>query len=208
MSMVVGKSTYRKIAVFYAFACLAFGLMPQLVRAEDQVDKPYDWVFQIETRRLERQFEYANSKLNPIEKLEVVWYPTKDENKKTNYQYMYYHDGKPYGLEKLNKLDIDEGDGVAIEVKHKDNSPTEAEKKAAANAIFRLALDSYLHKNPLVAVKVPVDSFNSISDRLIDFGFHDSKDDGDQIDQQNTFKASMTIGLFSVPEGKHISLVR
>jgi len=208
MPMVVGKSQYRKMGALYAFACLAFGTMPQLALAEDQVDKPYDWVLQIETRRLERQFEYANSKLNPIEKLEVVWYPTKDENKKTNYQYMYYHDGKPYGLEKLNKLAIDEGDGVAIEVKHKDNNPSDAEKKDAANAIFRLALDSYLHKNPLVAVKVPIDSFNSISDRLIDFGFHDSKDDGDQIDQQNTFKASMTIGLFSVPEGKHISLVR
>ena len=208
MPMVVNMNRFCKIGVFGAFACMAFGLMPPLAKADDQVDKPYDWVIQIQTRRLERQFEYKNSKLNPIEKLEVLWYPTKDENKKTEYQYMYYHDGKPYGLEKLHKLDIDAGDGVAIEVKHKDNNPSEAEKKDAANAIFRLALDSYLHKNPLVAVKVPIDSFNAISDRLIEFGFHDSKDDGDQIDQQNTFKASMTIGLFSVPEGKHISLVR
>lgn len=199
---------YRKIGILYAAACVALGFMPQLAIADDQVDKPYDWVIQVETRRLERQFDYTNSKLNPIEKLEVLWYPTKDENKKTNYQYMYYHDGKPYGLEKLHKLDIDEGDGVAIEVKHKDSNPSEAEKKDAANAIFRLALDSYLHKNPLVAVKVPADSFNEISDRLKDLGFHDSKEDGDQVDMENTFKASMTIGLFSVPEGKHISLVR
>lgn len=204
----MSREKCRHVGVFCALTSLALSFMPQLAKADDQVDKPYDWVLQVETKRLERQFDYVNSKLNPIEKLEVLYYPTKDESKKTNYQYMYYHEGKPYGLEKLHKLDIDEGDGVAIEVKHKDNNASESEKKDAANAIFRLALDAYLHKNPLVAVKVPADSFNSISNRLIEFGFHDSKEDGDQIDQQNNFKATMTIGLFSVPEGQHISLVR
>ncbi|HIA50964.1 MAG TPA: hypothetical protein EYN91_02605 [Candidatus Melainabacteria bacterium] len=203
-----GKHKFQKIGVVYAIVCTAFGFLPQIALADDQVDKPYDWVIQVETRRLERQFDYKNSKLNPVEKLEVLWYPTKDETKKTKYEYMYYHDGKPYGMEKLRKFDIDEGDGVAIEIKHKENNATDAEKRDAANAVFRLALDSYLHKNPVVAVKVPMDSFNTVSNRLMELGFHDSKDDGDELETDSKFTASMTLGLYSVPEGKQITLVR
>jgi hypothetical protein len=169
---------------------------------------PYDWVLQVETTQLKRQFEYKGSTLNPVEKLEVVWYPTKDQNKKTKYELMYYHEGRPFGMEKLHKLEIDQGDGVAIEIKHKDNNASEAEKKDAANAVLRLALDAYLNRNPLAAVKVPADSFESVSDKLKELGFHDSKEDGEGLDNDQQFKSDMTISLFSVPEGKHVTLIR
>ena len=197
-----------KIGALPAIACLLLAFAPQHATAEDQVALPYDWVIQVETTQLKRQFEYKGSTLNPVEKLEVLWYPTKDQNKKTKYELMYYHDGRPFGMEKLHKMEIDQGDGVAIEIKHKDNNATEAEKKDAANAVFRLALDAYLNKNPLAAVKVPVDSFESVSDKLKALGFHDSKEDGEGLDNDQQFKSDMTISLFSVPEGKHVTLIR
>ena len=203
-----GKDKILRLLVLPAIASSLLSFVPQHATAEDQVDLPYDWVVQIETTELKRQFDYKGSTLNPIEKLEVLWYPTKDKEKKTKYQMMYYHDGRPFGMEKLHKMDIDQGDGVAIEIKHKENNATEAEKKDAANAAFRLALDLYLNKNPLAAVKVPADSFESVSDRLQALGFHDSKNDGEGLDNEQQFKSNMTMSLFSVPEGKHITLIR
>ncbi len=203
-----GKTKILKISALPAIACLLLSFAPQHATAENGVELPYDWVIQVETDQLKRQFEYKGSTLNPVERLEVTWYSTKDKTKKTKYELMYYHDGRPFGMEKLHKMDIDQGDGVAIEIKHKGNSATEAEKKDAGNAIFRLALDAYLNRNPLAAVKVPVDSFDAVSDKLQDLGFHDSKQDGEGLDNTEQFKSDMTISLFSVPEGKHVTLIR
>lgn len=203
-----GKDKMLRFLVLPAIASSLLSFIPQHAIADNQVALPYDFVVQVETTQLKRQFEYQGSTLNPVEKLEIVWYPTKDKDNKTKYQNMYYHDGKPLGMEKLHKMDIEQGEGVAIEIKHKDNNASEAEKKDAANAAFRLALDLYLNKNPLAAVKVPVDSFESVSDRLQALGFHDSKNDGEGLDNAEQFKSNMTISLFSVPEGKHITLIR
>lgn len=203
-----GKAKYLKIGAIPAIAYLLLAFVPQQATAENKVDLPYDWVIQVETTELKRQFDYQGSNLKPIEKLEVLWYPTKDQNKKTRYELLYYHDGRPFGMEKLHKMEIDQGDGVAIEIKHKDNNATEAEKKDAGNAIFRLALDAYLNRNPLAAVKVPIDSFDTVSDKLKNLGFHDSKDDGGGLNTTEQFKSDMSITLVSVPEGKNITLIR
>lgn len=203
-----GKGKYLKIGVFPAIVYLLLAFMPQQAIADNKVDLPYDWVIQVETTELKRQFDYQGSGLKPIEKLEVVWYPTKDQNKKTKYELLYYHDGRPFGMEKLHKMEIDQGDGVAIEIKHKDNNATESEKKDAGNAIFRLALDAYLNRNPLAAVKVPIDSFDTVSDKLKNLGFHDSKDDAGGLNTTEQFKSDMSITLVSVPEGKNVTLIR
>jgi hypothetical protein len=203
-----GKNKILRISAISMIAFLLLSFAPQHASADVGVDLPYDWVIQVETDQLKRQFEYQGSTLNPVERLEVTWYPTKDKEKKTRYELMYYHDGRPFGMEKLHKMDIDKGDGVAIEIKHKSNNATEAEKKDAGNAIFRLALDAYLNRNPLAAVKVPVDSFDTVSEKLQALGFHDSKQDGEGLDNSEQFKSDMTISLFSVPEGKHVTLIR
>ncbi len=203
-----GNGKILKISVLPAIAGLLLSFVPQYAFAEDKVDLPYYWVIQVETDELKRQFDYQGSTLKPIEKLEVVWYPVKDQSKKTKYEQLYYHEGRPFGMEKLHKMDIDQGDGVAIEIKHKDNNPTEAEKKDAGNAIFRLALDAYLNRNPLAGVKVPSQSFDSIADKLKNLGFHDSEDDNGGLNTTEQFKSDMSITLLSVPEGKHMTLIR
>lgn len=203
-----GKAKFLKISALPAVAFLLISFMPQHACAENAVDLPYDWVLQVETSELKRQFDYQGSTLKPIEKLEVVWYPTKDESKKTKYELLYYHQGRPFGMEKQHKLEIDQGDGVAIEVKHKDNNVTDSEMKDAGNAIFRLALDSYLNRNPLAAVKVPINSFEPIADKLKSLGFHDAQDDGGGLNTTEQFKSDMSITLVSVPEGKHMTLIR
>lgn len=202
-----GMDRYRKYVVLPAVAGMLLTFAPLHGQAEDHVDLPYDWVMKVETQQLKRQFEYKGSTLNPVEKLEVSWHPTKDENKVTKYEYLYYHEGRPFGMEKLRRLDMAQGEGLAIEIKHKDGDGTEAEKKGAANAAFRLALDAYLNKNPLAAVKVPIASFDVVSNQLISLGFHDAQNEGGN-DFNEGAKTDMTIYLYSVPDGKKQTLTR
>jgi len=201
-----GRTLNRKLVVVPAIACLLFSLAPQKISAEEEVVLPYDWVVQVDTLKLKRQFEYSGSSLNPVEKLEVTWHPADKKDNVTKYEHIWYHDGKPIGMEKIRKLDIEKGEGVAIEIKHKDNNASEAEKKAAANAIIRLTLDAYLNKNTVAAVRVPIASFSAISNRIQELGFHIA--DNKNVDTDVQYKSDMTINLFSVPDGEKQTLIR
>src|SRR5262249_1167835 len=55
-------------------------------------------------------------------------------------------------------------DGISIIIKHKDtgSSNHKYECYAAANAVLRLILETYVNKNPVVNVRVPEDSFNDV----------------------------------------------
>lgn len=203
---MISRQSILKIATVPAIACLLFSVSPQHASADDQVVLPYDWIIQVDTMSLKRQFEYSGSTLNPIEKLEVSWHPVDKKDDIKKYESMWFHDGKAVGMEKLRKLDIEKGEGVAIEVKHKDNNATEAEKKAVANAIVRLTLDAYLNKNTVAAVKVPKDSFGSISNKLQEYGFHIAEEKAG--DSQVQYTSDMTVTLLSVPEGEKQTLIR
>ncbi len=201
-----GKANFLKIASVPVIACLLLSFNPQLASADDEIVMPYDWVIQVDTVRLKRQFEYSGSTLNPIEKLEVSWHPVDKKDDITKYESIWFHDGKAVGMEKLRKLDIEKGEGVAIEVKHKESYATEAEKKAVANAIIRLTLDAYLNKNTVDAVKVPKDSFGGISNKLQEYGFHIAEEKAG--DSQVQYTSDMTVTLVSVPEGEKQTLIR
>lgn len=193
-------------SVIPVIACLLLSLTPQLATADNMVDVTYDWVMQVQTQELKRQFEFQGSTLNPIQKLEVQWYPPKKENEKTKYEHLWYHDGKAYGMEKQHKMDLPEGEAIAIEIKHKNESATMSEKRAAANAIVRLALDAYINKNPVPEIKVPLDSFGAISNHLQSMGFHPTDSEGGDFDEG--YKSVMTLNLYSVPQGQKAVLVR
>ncbi|MBC7998341.1 MAG: hypothetical protein IAF58_10380 [Leptolyngbya sp.] len=201
-----GMRKLLKGAAMPAIACLILSLAPQFATADNMVDVTYDWVVQVQTQELKRQFEYQGSTLNPIQKLEVQWYPPKKEDEKTPYEHLWYHDGRAYGMEKQHKLDLPEGEAIAIEIKHKNQDATASEKKAAANAIVRLALDAYINKNPVPTIKVPIDSFGAVSSHLQSMGFFDPSSNGS--DFEEGYKSVMTLNLYSVPEGKKAVLVR
>ncbi|MCC6976816.1 MAG: hypothetical protein IT343_00740 [Candidatus Melainabacteria bacterium] len=201
-----GPDNLLKYLTVPAIACLFLSFNPHPASADDQVVLPYDWVIQVDTIRLKRQFEYSGSTLNPIEKLEVSWHPVDKKDDVKKYESMWFHDGKAVGMEKVRKLDIEKGEGVAIEVKHKESNATEAEKKAVANAIIRLTLDAYLNKNTVAAVKVPKESFSGISNRIQEFGFHIAEEKAG--DSQVQYTSDMTVTLISVPEGEKQTLIR
>ncbi|MBX9668088.1 MAG: hypothetical protein K2X93_10740 [Candidatus Obscuribacterales bacterium] len=128
----------------------------------DPLEKPYDWTIEINTAKLDRHFEYEGSTLRPVSKADVTYYRVNHEDEKTNYEELWFHNGKALGLERKNKLEMEEGDGVAIKVVHKTSTPDAEELKAAADAISLLYLDAYLNRNLVVSVIVKDSTFNDI----------------------------------------------
>lgn len=171
----------------------------------DLVDLPYDWVFQVETKPLPKQFEYQGSPLKPVEKIDIKYHPAKSADDKTTYEYLWYHDGKALGLERAKKFDIPQGDSIAIQVKHKNDSSTAGEEKAAANAILRVTLDAYLNKNAVALVKLPSDSFYDISGHLQSQGLQVAPD---MAAEGTPLESSLTLFLVSEPEGIKQTLYR
>jgi len=128
----------------------------------DGVNRPYDWLVNVQTQQLSRQFEYTGSTLRPVVKTSMKYYEDSDPSRSTDYEYIWYHDAKPLGVEKLHTFDLRSGDAIAINIEHKNSPATQAEHKAAANAIIHIVLDAYLNRNSVALVKVPFDSFDDI----------------------------------------------
>ena len=151
------------------------------VRAKDEA---YDYVMEIETKKLKRQFDYAGSNLNDkIVKCDVYFYPINMEKKSKqerfhspdtrHYKKMWHYQAKTLGMEQVHEFDIPENQGFAIKISHKDDAGSAIENRAAADAIVRLAVDLYLRKQHLVSVKVPQSDWHAIADGLSnDKGFH------------------------------------
>jgi hypothetical protein len=132
-----------------------------------EVDKLYDYTICLTTQHLERQFKFKGSQLeDKIDRLDADVYVKDDEENASPYKSMWYAQGKPLGLEMFNQLAVEKGHGVCLRVKHKTAQPSQAEVKAAANAILRMWVDARLNQSAVIVVKVPGDSFYSIIDDL------------------------------------------
>lgn len=204
------KGLKRAVAAIITVASIASAIVlsaSQSAKA-DLVDLPYDWVVQLETKPLKKQFEYAGSVFKPVDKVDVKYHPSKEQDNKTAYEQIWYHDGKPLGLERLHKFELPEGDGIAIEVKHKQGTSTSGEEKAAANAILRITLDAYLNKNPVALVRLPSDSFYDISAQLQQQGMMVAPDSSGVDGFATPVESSVTLFLVSEPEGIKQTLYR
>lgn len=181
----------------YAVCLVSMFLWQSNAQAE-LVSYPYDWTIEIKSKPLVRQFQFSGSQLKQVEKLDIQYHPAKDSETKTQYEYLWYSQGKALGLEKKRKFDLPEGEGVAIRVTH-GAAPTEGEKKACAGGVLRVALDAFLNKNPVVQVRLPHSSFYEIANRLEELGMQVAPDSPD--DFSGGYSSNLTLYLYSEPEG-------
>jgi hypothetical protein len=155
------------------FSAIVAGMvMP--VWSADHIVVPYDWTIDLQSRELKNQFEYSASRLRGVEKIQASYkhVPTAADPEPDShpYEHLWYHDGKPIGLERKDDFDVNRGDGISIVVDHKDGSASDRECTATANAILRVILDCYLNKNAVVNVRIPDSSFDRIKQSLMDQG--------------------------------------
>lgn len=132
-----------------------------------QEAKLYDYTICVTTQHLDRQFKFKGSQMeDKIDRLDANVYDKDNEENSSPYKSLWYSQGKPLGLEMFNHLAVERGHGVCLRVKHKNANPSQAEMKAAANAILRLWVDARLNQSAVVVVKLPGDSFYQIIDDL------------------------------------------
>jgi hypothetical protein len=123
--------------------------------------QPYNWVVTIDTEEIPGQFQYAGSTLRPLV-LARVSYARTDGSDAEPYENLWFCDGKPFGLERFNNLNVGKGQGVALRITHKSIVPQPWENKAAAKSIVRLLLDVRINNSMLQTVILPDDSFIGI----------------------------------------------
>ncbi len=170
-------------------------LMPAAMADDDKFQN--DWLMKIQTEDLRNQFKYAGSTLTKVEKV-TVKYSRKfeaDQGKTRPYEYLWYHAGKPIGLERLGKLEMTRGESAAIQVVNKGEKGIEQDK-AAANAILRMMLDAYHNSNPIISIRVPADCFDSVIGELRKLNCVDATHGADEEDH-----SKMSLSLQSEPKG-------
>jgi hypothetical protein len=174
-----------------------------VVSAAADINRGYDWTVKVETEQLERYFEYTNSNLRPFDRTTIQYYPGDNEAMSKAYEKLWFHDGKPLGLERMQPFGVTRGENICLRVKHHSPKPTPGEMKAAANTILRIWLDAYVNKNQLAVVKVPDgQSLHGIADELLkkqnlqlmpDFG-------------EKPVNSTMTLTIVSEEDGQRINL--
>jgi len=155
----------RLVAFASAMMLVVSSMVPPPAHSSININLNYDWVIRVETTALQRTFEYKGSALSPVTKLSVGYYPVVTPDKTKPYELVWYHNGKPLGMERLGVLGLAQAEGTAIKIVNKGTHGIE-EDKASANIILRLMLQTYLNRNPVVLVIVPDDSYTGIISQL------------------------------------------
>lgn len=186
------KKSFKVSAVVAALVLL--NLQPPTVISADEVYK--DWVLKVETEELPRQFRYQGSNLEKVAKVNVSYFHENDPKAIKPYERVYYHNGKPIGLERLGQLGLTPTQSVVIKVSHKAGSGSE-EEKATANILWRLGLDVSHNHNALISTVLPLSSFDGIARELEAIGFRSSK-----VENEQANNAKSLLALESEPAGR------
>ncbi len=151
----------RVVAFASIMMLVVSSMVPPPASSSININLNYDWVIRVETTALQRMFQYKGSALSPVTKLSLVYYPVANPDKPKPYELVWYHNGKPLGMERLGVLGLAQAEGTAIKIVNK-GKPGIEEDKASASIILRLMLDTYLNRNPVVLIIVPDDSYTGI----------------------------------------------
>lgn len=174
------------------------------VEARDSVSRPYEWTVEISTEQVPKQFQYQGSSLTKVVKTQIQYYPIDNTSNKTAYEDLWYSNAKPIGLERHNKLDMKQGDAVAIRVLHKapGTAPLD-EQRSAGKAVMKAIVDSNINKNMVATIKVPMDSFHTIESEIQNYHFSPAPSGGGE----NPISSDMNLFLESEPAGLTQSFV-
>lgn len=146
-------------------------LFQPTANSAENLDRPFDWTVEIDTKPMKNQFQYTGSELKELIKAKVSFYKMSDEDNKTDYEDLWYAKSKTLGMERHHKLDITQGDAVCIKVKHLGDSTSYDEQRSAAKAVMKMVLDTTINKNMVATIKVPASSFSTISAEIQNYNF-------------------------------------
>lgn len=135
------------------------------------VARPFEWTIEISTQKLPHQFQYTGSALKEVVKASLNYYSMEDQAHKTPYEDLWYAGMKTLGLERHHKLEITQGDAIAIRVVHKNPGAPTDEQIAAGKAVMKALLDANINRNMVATIKVPQSSFYTIASEIQNYDF-------------------------------------
>lgn len=161
------------------------------------ISRNYQWTIEIDTQQIPRQFQYNGSVLTQVVKAQARYFSSTDPSTQTQYETMWYSNGRSLGMERQNKLQIRQGDTIAIIVVHKSGSAQSDEQRAAAKAIMKMVVDANLNKNMVATIKVPIESFSTIAQEFQNYRFSPMTDNS----SEDPTSSDLNLFLESVPAG-------
>lgn len=189
----------NRLALVLATACGIIGTSISMsVLAAPQISKPFEWTIEIKTQELPGQFQYNTSSIKDVVKAQMQYFSKDHEDVKTLYEDLWYARTKSLGMERHHKLEIKQGDAVAIRVLHKEDSPSQDERRAAGKAVMKAVLDANLNKNMVATIKVPTNSFYTISSEIQNYHFSPAPSGGGG---ETPIDSDMNLFLESEPAG-------
>jgi hypothetical protein len=154
----------KRLAVLTMLCAL---LMNATLSYARELNRSYDWTIKLSTEQVDRYFNYHNSTLRPVDKVDAHYYREDDEKSAVHYEKLWYHEGKSLGLERIAPLGVIQGETVRLRITHKNGKAEPGELKAAADVVMRMWLDSKLNQNAVVVVTMPGQSLQPIADELV-----------------------------------------
>lgn len=117
-----------------------------------------DWVLSLTSKPMNDYLKFPKSPISPLVNVEVSYKVRNGEGawgKTRSYETLWYHDGKPKGLRRHEKLQLGEDTHGVIRIKR--SGDTSLQMKALTNAVLRLLPDVYLQKATLNVAMYPRD---------------------------------------------------
>ncbi len=164
--------------------------------------RDFDWTITVTTEELKDYFTFPGNNLNPIVKVKVVYQDKKTtKGEEVTYEDMYFRGCEAVGLRRYSVLNINNTGLGAIRIAHKNGDAGSGETCAAANAITRLLLDTYILGDAPSVVLVPRTSFSAIAQDLHKENFFPFDSNANE-----AVPASIILSLASEPDGNRQSM--
>lgn len=164
--LIAMSFTVAAAPLFAQESCPDSGLAPSPTTAttpasNEKIESP-DYCLTIETQIDQREFAHESFDFGPIVKATMQYFKAGDEAHKNAYEEMWYHDGKPIGMERFAALEIPADKKVAIKILQTACGTSSDETSASANLILRMVLDIRLNRDTITVVEVPSSSFQQV----------------------------------------------
>lgn len=124
----------------------------------EKYEESADWVLSLTSKPMNDYLKFPKSPVSPLTNVEVSYKVRNSEGawgKTRSYETLWYHDGKPKGLRRHEKLQLGEDTHGVIRIKR--SGDTSQQMKALTNAVLRLLPDVYLQNATLNVAMYPRD---------------------------------------------------
>lgn len=112
--------------------------------AVSQQEGIHKWIFLMQSRELHHQIRFDGSALADLVRVKVSYCKPTAPSAVTVYQAFWLKDNQLYGLERVSKLNLQDGDDVAFKIATADGG-TQGEYEAIAAALLRMQLEMYVN---------------------------------------------------------------